>query len=249
MSQPDTKFALLVGINYRGTRSALRGCINDVHTMKEHLLTKRGYDAKNIIVLTEDENKKPTSANILHELSLLILKSHTHNAQELWFHYSGHGSRTRDLNGDEDDGFDETLVPLDYSTSGMITDDKIHDYLEHLPSTCKMYCIMDCCHSGTILDLKYQYKGNGKNGVENVASKLKGNIVMISGCRDIETSADARITGKWCGAMTTSYVNCIKDDISCEDLLEAMRTYLSKSKYTQYPQLCSSEPITNARPW
>ncbi len=32
----------------------------------------------------------------------------------LFMHYSGHGGNMRDDNGDEKDGMDETLVPLDY---------------------------------------------------------------------------------------------------------------------------------------
>ena len=32
----------------------------------------------------------------------------------LFMHYSGHGGSMRDDNGDEKDGMDETLVPLDY---------------------------------------------------------------------------------------------------------------------------------------
>lgn len=243
------KYALLVGINYRGTKSELRGCINDVHAMKQHLVQNRGYKEENIKVLTEDETMKPTGANIMHEMGKLILKAHTGGAEELWLHYSGHGSHTRDLDRDEDDGRDETIVPLDYARNGMITDDQLHDYLEHLPESCKMYCIFDCCHSGTILDLKYQYRGSGKNGVENHNSRLKANIVMISGCMDTQTSADAHISGEWAGAMTSAYINCIKDDIQCEQLLNGMRDYLKEHKYTQYPQLCCSHEITHGQRW
>lgn len=44
-----------------------------------------------------------------------------------FFHYSGHGGRVADLEGDEDDDFDETIYPLDFDNyegeSGQITDD------------------------------------------------------------------------------------------------------------------------------
>lgn len=245
----EDKYALLVGINYRKTRSELRGCINDVHAMKTHLLQKRGYKPENIVVLTEDEAKLPTGINIMQELAKLILKAHTTHAKELWFHYSGHGSYTRDRDGDETDGRDETIVPLDYERNGMITDDQLHDYLEHKPEGCKMYCIFDCCHSGTILDLKYQYSGNGQNRVENTKSNLTGDIFLLTGCMDTQTSADARINGKWAGAMTTSYLETITADIECEELLNKMRDYLKRNGYSQYPQLCCSEPIITNRKW
>ena len=44
----------------------------------------------------------------------------------LLFHYSGHGSRQRNYNGDEVDGYDETLCPLDFETQGMLVDDEIN---------------------------------------------------------------------------------------------------------------------------
>lgn len=44
----------------------------------------------------------------------------------LLFHYSGHGSRQRNFSGDEVDGYDETLCPLDFETQGMIVDDEIN---------------------------------------------------------------------------------------------------------------------------
>ena len=243
-----SKYALLIGINYRGTSSALRGCINDVYTMKKYLVDHRGYSEGNITILTDDTPKKPTGANIMHALSTLILKAHTSGAKELWLHYSGHGSYVVDRDGDEDDRRDETIVPIDYARNGMITDDSLHDYLEHLPASCEMVCIFDCCHSGTILDLKYQYKGDDCNGVENAASRVRGNVVMISGCMDTQTSADTTMYGKWAGAMTNSFVDSIDKlhyNTSCYDLLQQMRKFLKSKGYPQYPQLCCSTKLTD----
>ena len=64
---------------------------------------------------------------------------------------------------------DETLVPLDYQSAGQITDDELHRIIvQPLPEGCKLTCVFDCCHSGTILDLPYIYKpGQGGQGVEH----------------------------------------------------------------------------------
>ena len=47
-----------------------------------------------------------------------------------FFHYSGHGGRVQDMDGDEDDGFDETIYPVDHDQyeddSGQIVDDVRH---------------------------------------------------------------------------------------------------------------------------
>ena len=43
------------------------------------------------------------------------------------FHYFGHGSQQeKRYIGEEVDGYDETLVPLDYETQGMIVDNEIN---------------------------------------------------------------------------------------------------------------------------
>lgn len=37
---------------------------------------------------------------------------------------SGHGGQTKDLDGDEDDGYDEVIYPLDHKQAGHIVDDE-----------------------------------------------------------------------------------------------------------------------------
>ena len=65
-------------------------------------------------------------------------------------YYSGHGSRTPDTNGDEQDGYDETIVPWDYGTKHQfIVDDELHRWLSLLKAD-KVILIFDSCHSGTM---------------------------------------------------------------------------------------------------
>ena len=72
---------------------------------------------------------------------------------------AGHGTKLVDQSGDEDDGYDEALVPLDFRESGMILDDDLFDILiARLSDGVHMVSLMDCCHSGTILDLPYIFK-------------------------------------------------------------------------------------------
>ena len=52
----------------------------------------------------------------------------------LFFLYSGHGSKKRDKDGDEVDGYDETICPLDYKSAGHIDDDEMNRILvQQLP--------------------------------------------------------------------------------------------------------------------
>lgn len=83
-----------------------------------------------------------------------------------FFHFSGHGGRVKDIHGDEDDGYDETIYPVDFATfegeSGQIVDDTIHDLLVRpLCEGCRLTCIFDSCHSGTALDLPFVYSTKG----------------------------------------------------------------------------------------
>merc|ERR1719378_1580738 len=79
------------------------------------------------------------------------------NGDELFLHYSGHGGQQEDKTGDEADGKDETILPCDFQTAGQITDDDLHHLVvDSLPQGSRMWVIMDCCHSGTALDLQYK---------------------------------------------------------------------------------------------
>ena len=79
----------------------------------------------------------------------------------LLFHYSGHGSRQRNSRGNEVDGYDETLCPLDFETQGMIVDDDINaTIVRPLPLGVKLHAIRDAGHSGTILDLPFLCRMN-----------------------------------------------------------------------------------------
>lgn len=240
-----TSYALLIGINYKGTRNALNGCINDVNTMRNYLVGKRRYSRRNITTLTDDSTIKPTKKNILEQLKLLVRKSNS--ADEIWLHYSGHGSYTIDRNSDESDRRDELIVPLDHSKEGNILDDQLHAYINGVSKKCRMYAIMDCCHSGTILDLKWRYEGNERSTVENSKSKINSNILMISGCLDNQTSADAYINKDWAGAMTTAFIKCEAYN-TCQELLVSMRKYLKSGRYTQKPIICSSYPLNKKDP-
>ena len=79
----------------------------------------------------------------------------------LIFHYSGHGSQQRDYSGEEADGYDETLCPVDFETQGMIVDNEINaTMVRPLPRGVKLHAIIDACHSGTMLDLSYLCRMN-----------------------------------------------------------------------------------------
>jgi len=102
--------------------------------------------------------------------------------------------------------------------------------------------LFDSCHSGTMFDLKFNYldSNNFDNYFENnKISECNGNVIMISGCMDVQTSTEAFIDNKLQGAMTWSFIECINKtpNASWRELLKSMRDLLKSSSFSQVPQL------------
>lgn len=94
-----------------------------------------------------------------HNLETLYSSSSQVNLNSLTVLLStvtGHGIQTEDFSGDERDNLNECLLPCDYRSSGCIVDDDINRILVRpIPRGCTLHALMDCCHSGTIMDLHY----------------------------------------------------------------------------------------------
>lgn len=237
ISIDKNKKALLVGINYTGTQNQLNGCINDVNSIKERINTK-GFN--NIIIMTDLTSKKATKANILEEFKNLLA-----NSQEgdlLYFFYSGHGTYLMDKNNDETTGYDQCIVPCDLN---IIVDDELNTLIQtYLKPNVTLFAMFDSCFSGSVLDLKYQYMDslNYDNYTENNQElETKGDVFMISGCTDYQTSADATFNNKANGAMTWSLLEALKQNpnSSWRELVKKMRDLLKTSQMTQIPQFSS----------
>jgi len=85
---------------------------------------------------------------------------------------SGHGGQTKDLDGDEEDGFDEVIYPVDFRQVGHITDDEMHRIMVRpLQAGVRLTAIFDSCHSGTALDLPYIYSTQGILKEPNLAKE------------------------------------------------------------------------------
>ena len=250
-TQPK-KAAVLIGINYTNTSSALGGCENDIYATRNVLINQYGYKSSDIRVLTESETRKPRYSEILSAISWLVQKN-KEGFKELWFQYSGHGYYLKDGNSDEVDGRDECIITLDHRA---ITDDMLAARLANqISDNTKLTCIMDCCHSGTIFDLRYKYPGTSASQVQQQHSKTTNRnkqIMCISGCRDPQTSADAWLNNKWQGAMTKFFLQTLRENnynMPVISLVTKMRQYLSASRFTQVPMLTTSQQIQNTTPF
>lgn len=229
--------ALLVGINYRGTSHALHGCINDVMNVKKMLMEHYDYKEEDIEVLTDDTRFRPTRHNVMCALRRLIWSG----AKQLFFHYSGHGTQVWDSDGDESDGRDEAIVCLDR----IIKDDELAHVLQSMSAEQRLTAVMDCCHSGTALDLRYNLRRQGRHQyglkISPKERSTPGTVVMLSGCLDRQTSADAWEERQSQGALTYALRRALREGghKSCKDLtlLKRIHKILKKNGYKQVPQL------------
>ncbi|KAJ5733710.1 hypothetical protein N7493_002496 [Penicillium malachiteum] len=284
--------ALLIGINYFGQENALRGCINDVTNMSSFLNEKFGYRREDMVILTDDQKNPmsiPNKQNIIRAMQWLVKDAQPHDS--LFVHYSGHGGRTPDLDGDEDDGYDDVIYPVDYKTAGHIVDDDMHDIMVRpLRPGVRLTAIFDSCHSGTALDLPYIYSTQGvlkepnlaKEAAQDLFSAINSygqgdlssmantaigffkkaanggqarqrtiqtktspaDVVMFSGSKDTQTSADTFQDGQARGALSWAFIKSLQQwpQQSYLQLLNTIRAELD-GKYTQKPQLSCSHPL------
>jgi len=240
--------ALLIGINYTGTRAALRGCINDAKNMQT-LLLRNGFpdDGSHMLLLTDERHRgreyQPDSSNIMKAMAWLMKDAQ--KGDVLFFHFSGHGGQVPDKSGHEADGYNETIIPLDHARAGQITDDVLWASLVYnLPEGARLTALMDCCHSGTGLDLPYDYNVNTKRWTEDInPAHSKGDVCLFSGCEDSQTSADVQgwsgAGGAMTQAFTKAYMQC--PCATYHEFLSVVKHELRKNRHNQRPQLTSSQ--------
>jgi hypothetical protein len=164
------------------------------------------------------------------------------------FHYSGHGTQVKDKSGDETDGYDEAL----YLYDGVLIDDEINEVLQKIPEGVTVLILMDSCFSGGITRSK---KGNPciekKSRFVRTEKKIyrkrrksiaRGNgeglkWIVISGCGENQTSADANFNGQWAGAFTTYAMATLDRRLTYREWFNEIRKYLPSTDFDQAPTL------------
>ncbi len=247
---------LIIGINYINTpQIILRGCWNDAMTMYSLLSSDMfDYDTSSMEILLDNVRdqtfirNKTSKSNIVKLLYKLAIKSWSENLKKVFFIYSGHGSYTNDLNGDEVDGKDEGLCPADCQISGLLLDDEILEIFNMFNPSTMIYVMIDCCHSGSILDLPY--KLNDKSDSKK-SMLIKPHIVVLSGCQDSETAAESydpaskKISGVLTNVLNEYYSKEENKNDGIIDTYNKLCKVIKEKGYCQNIVVSSSKPITN----
>ncbi len=253
------KFALMVGIN-EYTLSPLSGCESDTEQMKKMLIEEFGFkdDGKHIKVLLSKQATKDAMVKAFREH---LIENAKKNPNAIFvFQYSGHGSQVPDLDGDEPDGLDETLCPVDVAGDGKkdLTDDEMEALVKEMTdSTQNLTMIMDCCHSGSNTrnqgftarrldrpDLLKEAKNNsrGKGDRDDGKPMLPPNkrYVAIVGCMPNELSLETSIAGKPHGLLTYNLINALRNgskDLTYRELWSRVASAVNKFASSQNPQI------------
>ncbi|KAF5444183.1 hypothetical protein F2P56_036679 [Juglans regia] len=267
------KRALLCGVTYLGAGeniiSRLEGPVNDVKEIKEMLIKHFGYTEECICVLTDQEDNKnkstiPTKENI--EKSLKWLVKDSKSGDSLVFFFSGHCVQCVVRHDEVPHGHSKNNMLIVNSTrstetshdhvclvdctgKGMIPNSYINSTIVRpLKEGVTLYAIVDACHSGSILDLKYEYNQQSIKAEERWIEKKSddnqskadqkatngGLAICLSACRDdVNTrESNANSSGQAnpmaetsMGAMTYQLIEMVRKEpakLTYEDILKQM---------------------------
>lgn len=253
------KKALLAGVDYskhRDHRFRLQWGVRDAKEMARFLQEHLGFHPNNIRILTDDQRKNlPTKENILSGMRWLVEGAQP--GDSLFFYFSGHATQIKDEDGDEPDGFDECLCAMDYDgrknpPTGLIVDDQMHGIMVRpLPRGCRLTAVLDCCNSGTLLDLPYIYDSRGvlkQNRPDIIWRKASdADVISLSACKDGGKAYEVRGGGALREAFITYMMRSGNRGTHLE-VIQSLRAHMAQNGLVQLPQLSSSHWIdTNER--
>jgi len=263
------KRAFLVGINrYRIAGADLRGCVNDVKDVSAALVQFHGFKKRDITVLTDlAATKKAMQAGIKAlirdskkgDVALIHYSGHgSHVPDDNGDEADGRDEILcpTDLNWDDplrDDWLRSTLdgvrggvnltVIMDCCHSGTNTREVLPPDApvkqRYLPSPSALKAV----ESGRSVPKKVSSELRGSSRASRKARDIvKAELpeVLITGCRDTQTSADAFINGRFNGALTFALVDAIRRGrgrLTYRQLHDRAAAVLKARKFDQVPQL------------
>lgn len=223
------KFALHTATNYTGTHMALRGCLNDWHNFQK-LDNELGItNTANIVNLTETAYRRDLVLEALNHLATVTKPGDL----VLWSN-SSHGVQVRNPYSLEQDFIDEALVD---HYGKLILDDEIGNAIDKFKNGVTVIVWLDNCYAGT-MDRHCRL-----DNWHVIQKRVACDAVMLMGCRENQTSADAHIKGQFQGAMTYFSLEALraaKMDLTYRELLERTNRGLREKRFPQVAQMAVS---------
>jgi hypothetical protein len=262
------KRAVLIGINkYRTPGADLRGCVNDVKNLKKVLTEYYGFAGKDITVMTDlKATKKAMEAAIQKlitgakrgDVLLLHYSGHGSNVPD----NDGDEAEKRDeilcptdldwKDPFRDDWLRRTFDKLKSGVSLTVIMDCCHSGTNtrailrpdepvkqrYLPSPWDLVAVESGRKLRGAVKSELRASSRAKRKQSDVVHAAICEL-LIAGCRDTQTSADAYIKGSYNGALTYYLVECIREAKGKLSYRELHKRTLAKLKgeYDQVPQL------------
>lgn len=253
-------YALLIGINSYD-KANLSGCENDSRAIKKLLVERFSFksDSEHIKELySKDATRQAILSAFKNQLIDKAKKLKKEGKEGIFvFQYSGHGSQVPDVSGDEADGRDETICPVDVITNDPkndILDDEIEQLVKEVTEyTDNLILIMDCCHSGTntratdftarrlerpeLFKSEIKTRGELPHDKKTILPQSKRYIAM-SGCLADELALETTIDNEEQGLMTNALVDVLSSsstDMTYQQLLSKVTAKVNRSASSQNP--------------
>ena len=186
------RLAICVGLThldpdaYGGWDGDCPGCDRDVARFAA-LCHDKGFDGVTCFV-NEAANKTNIKMAFVEASKRLVA------SDLLVLFNSGHGGQQRDIDGDEEDGQDETLCWWD----GEVVDDQISVYLRKLPKDVRVLFVTDTCNSGTNYRGMRRIKRSTPVKLPRRATNgFRGSLLHFGGCADGRLSYGADQGGEF----------------------------------------------------
>ena len=245
------RYGLVMATNYSGTTAALGGCLQDGWDWQD-ALDRRGHEVTSLL--------GPRASRGAMVAALTEGVGRARYGDRLVVTWSGHGSWVPDADGDEPDGRDECILPDDFQTAGVITDDDLHSVFRARRFGARILFLSDSCYSGSV---QRAFGGSGAGrprflppmyfltGTQLVRayqaetsppSKPRQTAALLSACADTEVAYDAQFDGRPNGAMTRAALDALGDEGSATlaGWHRNIRRRLPSAAHPQTPQLGAS---------
>ena len=236
VASAQRKRAFLVGISHYDT--ALTGYqwnningVEDVNLLSP-ILKEQGFSLTSIL------DDKATYQNITTQLASFINK--TRKGDIVYLHFSAHGQPVEDVDGDEEDGWDEAIIPIDayklykkgtYEGEFHLLDDQLNKYVkklrEKIGATGYLYVVIDACHAGTssrandetVRGTKVGFTCNNKVFKPSTQKKSHykietasklSNVLFLEACRPDQVNTEIKVKDKRYGPLSYNIAKALQ---------------------------------------
>ena len=235
----------------RGRWTNLEGSLNDVSSIHQLLVTRYGFEEKNIHILTEVE---ASHDNILHAIQTYLADGAS-PGDISFFYYAGHGSQMKNSKSWKADKQDETTVPSDsYKGTQDIRDKEYaRAFMKVINKGATLTAVFDSCHSGAVTRGYSKFNRvraadpDPRDSMDDYSGPFpeKSGALVFAAAQDIESAAEGRDEHEvQHGAFTAALIKVLNSapiNESANDIFQQTFALMRSSGASQVPVISGTE--------